>query len=96
MSGKGDPIRLAAADDHAAVLKVWSKRRRDLSRTRTQVVCRLHAVHQRDHHGYLAYRGGSRLAWTAAVAYEPSAPRSSPVSGCAGAWASWPACLRTA
>jgi hypothetical protein len=57
-SGKGDPIRLAT-DDHAAVLKVWSKRRRDLGRTRTQVVCRLHAVHQRDHHGYLAYRGGS-------------------------------------
>jgi transposase len=32
------------ADDHAAVLKVWSKRHRDLGRTRTQVVCRLHAV----------------------------------------------------
>jgi transposase len=32
------------ADDHAAVLKVWSKRYRDLGRTRTQVVCRLHAV----------------------------------------------------
>jgi transposase len=31
-------------DDHAAVLKIWSKRYRDLSRTRTQVVCRLHAV----------------------------------------------------
>jgi transposase len=36
--------RVAAADDHAAVLKVWSKRRRDLGRARTQVVCRLHAV----------------------------------------------------
>jgi transposase len=33
-----------AADDHAAVLKVWSKRHRDLGRTRTQVACRLHAV----------------------------------------------------
>ena len=33
-----------AADDHAAVLKVWSRRHRDLGRTRTQVVCRLHAV----------------------------------------------------
>ena len=32
------------ADDHAAVLKLWSKRYRDLGRTRTQVVCRLHAV----------------------------------------------------
>jgi transposase len=32
------------ADDHAAVLKIWSKRHRDLGRTRTQVVCRLHAV----------------------------------------------------
>src|SRR5262245_4825288 len=31
-------------DDHAAVLAVWSKRHRDLGRTRTQVVCRLHAV----------------------------------------------------
>jgi len=26
------------------VLKVWSRRRRDLASTRTQVVCRLHAV----------------------------------------------------
>ena len=31
-------------DDHAAVLKVWSKRRRDLASGRTQVACRLHAV----------------------------------------------------
>ena len=31
-------------DDHAAVLKVWSKRHRDLGRMRTQVVCRLHAA----------------------------------------------------
>jgi hypothetical protein len=31
-------------DDHAAVLKIWSKRYRDLGRTRTQVACRLHAV----------------------------------------------------
>jgi transposase len=35
---------LVRADDHAAVLKVWAKRHRDLSRSRTQVVCRLHAV----------------------------------------------------
>jgi transposase len=36
--------RLVTADDHAAVLRVWSKRHRDLGRTRTQVACRLHAV----------------------------------------------------
>jgi transposase len=36
--------REVTADDHAAVLKVWSKRHRDLGRSRTQVVCRLHAV----------------------------------------------------
>jgi transposase len=37
-------VREARPDDHAAVLKIWSKRHRDLSRTRTQVACRLHAV----------------------------------------------------
>jgi len=37
-------VREARPDDHAAVLKIWSKRHRDLGRTRTQVVCRLHAV----------------------------------------------------
>ena len=31
-------------EDHTAVLKVWSKRYRDLGRARTQVACRLHAV----------------------------------------------------
>jgi transposase len=36
--------RQVAADDYPAVLKVWSKRHRDLSRTRNQVACRLHAV----------------------------------------------------
>jgi len=35
------PVR---PDDHAAVLKIWAKRHRDLSRTRNQVVCRLHAA----------------------------------------------------
>jgi transposase len=35
---------LVRADDHTAVLKVWAKRHRDLSRSRNQVVCRLHAV----------------------------------------------------
>ena len=32
--------REVAADDHAAVLKVWSKRHRDLARNRNQVACR--------------------------------------------------------
>ena len=33
-----------AAEDHPAVLQVWSKRHRDLARLRNQVACRLHAV----------------------------------------------------
>src|SRR5436190_4117947 len=37
-------VREVRADDHAAVLKVWSKRYRDLGRNRTQAACRLHAV----------------------------------------------------
>src|SRR5262245_30543310 len=36
--------RQVEPEDHAAVLKVWAKRHRDLGRARTQVVCRLHAV----------------------------------------------------
>ena len=37
-------VREARRDDHGAVLKVWSKRHRDLGRARTQVACRLHQV----------------------------------------------------
>jgi len=37
-------LRPVVAEDHAAVLKLWPKRRRDLGSLRTQVVCRLHAV----------------------------------------------------
>jgi transposase len=37
-------VREARRDDHAAVLRVWPKRHRDLGRARTQVACRLHAV----------------------------------------------------
>ena len=36
--------REVTAEDYPAVLKVWSKRHRDLARTRNQVACRLHAV----------------------------------------------------
>jgi transposase len=36
--------RQVQAEDHAAVLKVWAKRHRDLARARNQVACRLHAV----------------------------------------------------
>jgi transposase len=36
--------RRVAAEDHTAVLTVWSTRYRDLGRARTQVACRLHAV----------------------------------------------------
>jgi transposase len=32
------------AENHAAVMRVWAKRHRDLGSTRTQVACRLHAV----------------------------------------------------
>ena len=31
-------------EDHAAVMKLWARRQRNLSSTRTQIACRLHAV----------------------------------------------------
>ena len=37
-------VREGRRDDHAAVLKVWSKRYEDLGRARTQVACQLHLV----------------------------------------------------
>ncbi len=37
-------VREVRRDDHAAVLKVWSKRHQDLGQARTQVACRLHQV----------------------------------------------------
>jgi transposase len=36
--------RQVPADGHAAVLKIWAGRHRDLARSRNQVACRLHAV----------------------------------------------------
>jgi transposase len=39
------PVRhQVRADDHAVVLRVWSRRHRQLSSLRTQAACRLHAV----------------------------------------------------
>jgi transposase len=37
-------VRPVMAEDYPAVLKVWSKRHRDLARLRNQAACRLHAV----------------------------------------------------
>jgi transposase len=36
-------VREVTADDHRAVLKMWSRRHHDLARNRTRVACRLHA-----------------------------------------------------
>jgi transposase len=36
--------REVAADGHSAILKMWSKRHRDLGRARTQIACRLHSA----------------------------------------------------
>ena len=37
-------VREVAADDHCAVLKMWSRRQHDLGRNRTRAACRLHAA----------------------------------------------------
>ena len=37
-------LRVVQAEDHAAVMKMWAKRHRDLGRQHTRVACRLHAV----------------------------------------------------
>jgi len=37
-------VREVVPDDHSTVLKVWSKRHRDLGRSRTQIACRLHSA----------------------------------------------------
>ena len=36
--------KVVVAEDHSAVMKLWSKRHRDLSRQRNRVACRLHSV----------------------------------------------------
>jgi len=37
-------VRKVGAENHAAVMRVWARRHRDLGSARTQVACRLHAV----------------------------------------------------
>jgi transposase len=37
-------VKPVGVEDHQAVMKVWAKRHRDLGRSRTLLVCRLHAV----------------------------------------------------
>jgi transposase len=37
-------LRVVLTEDHAAVMKVWAKRHRDLSRHHNRVACRLHSV----------------------------------------------------
>ena len=36
--------KVVGVEDYAAVMKLWSRRHRNLSSTRTQIACRLHAV----------------------------------------------------
>jgi transposase len=36
--------RMVRAEDHAAVMKLWSKRHRDLARQRNRIACRLHSL----------------------------------------------------
>ena len=68
--------RPVLAEDHAAVLKVWAKRHRDLARARNQAACRLHAVlcdlvpggHQREISAAQAARILERVTPSGAVA----------------------------
>ena len=36
--------KVVGVEDHAAVMKLWARRHRNLSSTRTRIACRLHAV----------------------------------------------------
>jgi transposase len=36
--------KVVGVEDHAAVMRLWARRHRNLSSTRTQIACRLHAV----------------------------------------------------
>jgi transposase len=41
---RSSTVREVHVEDHAAVMKVWAKRHRDLSRQHNRVACRLHSV----------------------------------------------------
>ena len=41
---RSSDLREVHGEDHTAVMKLWAKRHRDLSRARNRIVCRLHAV----------------------------------------------------
>jgi transposase len=41
---RSSELREVRGEDHTAVMKLWAKRHRDLSRARNRIVCRLHAV----------------------------------------------------
>ena len=41
---RSSDVREVAGEGHAAVMKLWVRRHRDLSRARNRIVCRLHSV----------------------------------------------------
>ena len=97
--------RPVLAEDHAAVLKVWANRHRDLARARNQAACRLHAVlaglvpggHPREISAAQAARILERVTPSARLPglAASSPPSSSPTSAawtpsCATPTRSWP------
>ena len=63
------------AEDHTAVMKVWSKRHRDLASHRTRLACRLHAVLcELVPGGYSGeiYASRAQDCWTSSSRKEPS------------------------
>jgi transposase len=41
---RSSDVRAVTAEDQTAVIKIWARRHRDLSRARNRIACRLHAV----------------------------------------------------
>ncbi len=66
--------KTVAADDHAVVLKMWSKRHRDLARLRTQAACRLHATMCELLPGGVAKRITTPAATTLLASLDPAGP----------------------